>query len=770
MGENALKTADDEEIFALQMDFFKHLSDSKKSVGAWSGVLSNKSSPSAIFDYKGLIKGLKGKNLQVFLERNRISTFHEKRIDHISALLKKYLTEDTSVKSVIKNYFDEDVIKLINKLTPNDKDVLKRVIDYLEAFNPKLGDFDNTLLDLLKDSPNPELALHLLRNKMSVKTTELNKLMASYYSKILNKKEYQYLSESFDFLDKSAFSDSSLQKFFIDFFRSNADVKTKNKLIKSMNSKISLIEKDVEMVKEYNPDIYYMNQGQWQEMMGKSPGTVGHDSAPYTIKIGKDSPDSLKEFTSQYLYRKLKENIDSIHNSDWSFFDLKYLTSNEQIDLIEHLFANGKIALDKILPILSFFEKLHPQYLTGEKLENLSQLYLENQFRKSLKPGERAIPKGIIGSDSQEKIIANDLDISSMFNYMLTKDVENKKQYELFLRRYPGIIRDFSFVTNASDETQRYLTEVFTIRSGEKANVIAGLLNSVQSIPEKKKLSNYLLEVALDIKASNNQAYLNSLENVALSSNDIKLIHRSVIEKLDALKGISGEEAGRTINRLKNISKDIIISQARKAGDNINEVFHFAEKLGESYEELAIEQFVLSIGDYGANNTQRVNSYFRVLHKLSLDSDNLQQLYMLKERLNIGTHAERELRFFIQELELQVQPSPLIQGSAETVTDISQQALIPYSKATLKPSLGSSAYKILGVSENATEQEIKRQYAKLAKKYHPDVLGGDAESFKIINEAYAEVVEKNQQWSGVPYQVNSQDLLEHSQKLLNQEN
>ncbi len=46
---------------------------------------------------------------------------------------------------------------------------------------------------------------------------------------------------------------------------------------------------------------------------------------------------------------------------------------------------------------------------------------------------------------------------------------------------------------------------------------------------------------------------------------------------------------------------------------------------------------------------------------------------------------------------------------------------------------------MLGVDRNATDEDIKRAYRKLAKKYHPDLNPGDSEAeakFKEINEAY----------------------------------
>jgi len=52
-------------------------------------------------------------------------------------------------------------------------------------------------------------------------------------------------------------------------------------------------------------------------------------------------------------------------------------------------------------------------------------------------------------------------------------------------------------------------------------------------------------------------------------------------------------------------------------------------------------------------------------------------------------------------------------------------------------------YKILGVNRNASQEEIKKAFYKLAHKYHPDKAGGDEEKFKEINEAYQVLSDEN---------------------------
>jgi len=57
--------------------------------------------------------------------------------------------------------------------------------------------------------------------------------------------------------------------------------------------------------------------------------------------------------------------------------------------------------------------------------------------------------------------------------------------------------------------------------------------------------------------------------------------------------------------------------------------------------------------------------------------------------------------------------------------------------------MSANYYKILGVPQSASQDEIKNAYRKLAHQYHPDKKTGDEAKFKEINEAYQVLSDKD---------------------------
>ena len=55
----------------------------------------------------------------------------------------------------------------------------------------------------------------------------------------------------------------------------------------------------------------------------------------------------------------------------------------------------------------------------------------------------------------------------------------------------------------------------------------------------------------------------------------------------------------------------------------------------------------------------------------------------------------------------------------------------------------SDPYEVLGLKQGASEEEVKKAYKTLAKKYHPDVTGNDpaaAKKMQEINSAYDAII------------------------------
>ena len=56
--------------------------------------------------------------------------------------------------------------------------------------------------------------------------------------------------------------------------------------------------------------------------------------------------------------------------------------------------------------------------------------------------------------------------------------------------------------------------------------------------------------------------------------------------------------------------------------------------------------------------------------------------------------------------------------------------------------MGKDYYKILGIKRDASEEEIKKAFRKLAHAHHPDKAGGDEAKFKEASEAYTVLSDK----------------------------
>ena len=81
-----------------------------------------------------------------------------------------------------------------------------------------------------------------------------------------------------------------------------------------------------------------------------------------------------------------------------------------------------------------------------------------------------------------------------------------------------------------------------------------------------------------------------------------------------------------------------------------------------------------------------------------------------------------------------------------------------------KEMVSNNYYKILGVNEKATKNELKAAYRTLAKKYHPDT-GGNNEKFLTIQIAWETLndpIKKEKYDKLISYHKNSQDSIDQN--------
>ncbi|MCQ2233765.1 MAG: DnaJ domain-containing protein [Paludibacteraceae bacterium] len=132
--------------------------------------------------------------------------------------------------------------------------------------------------------------------------------------------------------------------------------------------------------------------------------------------------------------------------------------------------------------------------------------------------------------------------------------------------------------------------------------------------------------------------------------------------------------------------------------------------------------------------------YIRLLYKLAIADDGIKDdEWEFIWRIAVKTRIPPHIREYIEKYYIPLRRGAEYEKQKEQEEKIQQ---FTYKNATI------SAYTILGVSEDATMEEIQKRYRKLALEYHPDLPKNAGrqkeceEKMKEINIAYERIIER----------------------------
>ena len=155
---------------------------------------------------------------------------------------------------------------------------------------------------------------------------------------------------------------------------------------------------------------------------------------------------------------------------------------------------------------------------------------------------------------------------------------------------------------------------------------------------------------------------------------------------------------------------------------------------------------------------KKSNEYFNMFNNLNKTRFKFKTYdkFAMQLKDHISNHSSTFRNQFTFYLELLHLIMRFIQSEIDTIKKIATYMNInPYDFESIKSMIvakGSSDsekwYKILGITKNATNVEVKKAYRKMAVKYHPDKLIGVSEDIKnlaeekflAVKEAYEQIM------------------------------